>query len=499
MSGRIYNARLKKNQSKKTTQFLSSIEDDLKIFEADIEGTEAHNIMLHEQKIITEKELNEILTSLEKLQRKFKNEKVLIEPEYEDVHEFIETYVIQDIGIEVGGKLHTGRSRNDQVALDIRMTLRLDLINISEKLLNLISILIHIADKHSETMMPLYTHTQHAQVGTLAHYLISYVDILIRDLQRIDSCYERVNLSPLGAGPIGGTSIPIDRKRTASLLGFDGLVENSIDAVSSKDVEIEALSILANLMVSLSRIAEDIILWSSTEFGYIELADEYSSTSSIMPQKKNPCTLELIRGRTGRAVGALNGILSMMKSLVTGYNRDLQETKHHLWKGLETVHNSLEILTGAIETMKVNKIRMMERVTEGYALALDLAETLVVKSNLPFREAHKLVGNLISKMVVDGRKISQLKPDAIKGLAEKLLNKQIAVDPELIKRTIDPEYSLQSRKSMGSPNPTETKRILKTRTTTLITLRENWLSRKNALEKARKLFKETVKNYCMEF
>jgi argininosuccinate lyase len=275
-------------------------------------------------------------------------------------------------------------------------------------------------------------------------------------------------------------------------------VENSIDAISSKDVEIEALSILANLMVSLSRIAEDIILWSSTEFGYIELADEYSSTSSVMPQKKNPCTLELIRGKTGRAIGALNGILSMAKGLVTGYNRDLQETKHHLWRGLETVHDSAEILTGAIKTMKVNKVRMMENVTDGYALALDLAETLVVKSNLPFREAHMLVGNLISEMVADGTKMSQLKPDAVKNLAEKLLNKQITVDTELLKRITDPEYSLRNRKSIGSPNPTETERILKTKTKTLITLRENWLSKKRALEKARKLFKEKVKKYCIE-
>ncbi|MHA2394166.1 MAG: hypothetical protein ACXAEX_19700 [Promethearchaeota archaeon] len=188
----------------------------------------------------------------------------------------------------------------------------------------------------------------------------------------------------------------------------------------------------------------------------------------------------------------------MAKGLVTGYNRDLQETKHHLWRGLETVHDSAEILTGAIKTMKVNKVRMMENVTDGYALALDLAETLVVKSNLPFREAHMLVGNLISEMVADGTKMSQLKPDAVKNLAEKLLNKQITVDTELLKRITDPEYSLRNRKSIGSPNPTETERILKTKTKTLITLRENWLSKKRALEKARKLFKEKVKKYCIE-
>ncbi|HDJ04413.1 MAG TPA: argininosuccinate lyase, partial [Candidatus Bathyarchaeota archaeon] len=333
----IYRARLGKAPNKKIVKFLSSIEDDYRIFEADIEGTEAHNIMLYEQQVLSRRDLVRILSSLEKLKREYESGKVKIKPEYEDVHEFIETYVIRDVGIEAGGKLHTGRSRNDQVALDIRMVLRWALIEVGEGILHLTYSLLKKAEEHKETLMPLYTHTQHAQVGTLGHYLLAYVDILLRDLERLDSCYRRVNLSPLGAGPIGGTSIPIDRMRTASLLGFDGVVENTIDAVSSKDVEIESLSILANLMSTLSRIAEDLILWSSSEFSFIELADEYSSTSSIMPQKKNPCTLELVRGRTGRVFGALNGVLNIVKGLTTGYNRDLQEVKHHLWAGIDAV------------------------------------------------------------------------------------------------------------------------------------------------------------------
>jgi len=498
MSSGIYRARLRKSPSKKTAQFLSSIEDDYRIFEVDIDGTEAHNIMLYEQGILSNKDLIEILVSLEKLRTEYRSGKIEIGTEYEDVHECIETYVIRDIGIKVGGKLHTGRSRNDQVALDIRMSLRFGLVQVGKRLLHLVSVLLEKAEEYKEAIMPLYTHTQHAQVGTLAHYLVAYVDVLFRDLQRLDSCYERVNLSPLGAGPIGGTSIPVDRKRTASLLGFEGLMENSIDAISSKDVEIEVLSILANLMSSLSRISEDLILWSSSEFGYIELADEYSSTSSIMPQKKNPCTLELVRGKTGRVFGALNGVLSMVKGLITGYNRDLQETKHHLWISLETVNDSVEILLGAIETMKANKASMKRKVANGYVVALDLAESLVVESGLSFREAHMLVGKLISEMVASGIRMSQLKPEAVEKLAEKLLDRRITIDRESIGRITNAEYSLSNRKSIGSPNPTETERMLKTRAATLETHREVWLSRKNTLEKARKLLKETVKKHLSE-
>ena len=494
----IYRARLGKAPNKKIVKFLSSIEDDYRIFEADIEGTEAHNIMLYEQQVLSRKDLVRILSSLEKLKREYESGKVKIKPEYEDVHEFIETYVIRDVGIEAGGKLHTGRSRNDQVALDIRMVLRWALIEVGEGILHLTYSLLKKAEEHKETLMPLYTHTQHAQVGTLGHYLLAYVDILLRDLERLDSCYRRVNLSPLGAGPIGGTSIPIDRVRTASLLGFDGVVENTIDAVSSKDVEIESLSILANLMSTLSRIAEDLILWSSSEFGFIELADEYSSTSSIMPQKKNPCTLELVRGRVGRVFGALNGVLNIVKGLTTGYNRDLQEVKHHLWAGIDAVKDSLEILAGAIESMDVNEKRMRVMVEEGYTLALDLAERLTVELGLSFREAHMVVGNLVREMASSGERISCLKPEDVERVAEKVLGRRVTVDENLVRGAVNPEESLLNRRSIGSPNPAETERMLKERSTVLKAFREAWLLRRKSLERARNSLRETVKKYLSE-
>ncbi len=491
----VYRARLRKKPDKKTAQFMSSLEDDYRIFEEDIDGTEAHDIMLFEQGVLSKEDLTKILASLEKLRREYQAGEVKIEPEFEDVHEFIEAYVIRDIGMKVGGKLHTGRSRNDQVVLDIRLRLRRELIEVAERILCLASVLLEKAERYKGIIMPLYTHTQQAQVGTLSHYLLAYVDVLLRDLQRLDSCYKRVNLSPLGAGPIGGTSIPIDRKRTASLLGFDGLMENSIDAVSSKDVEVETLSVLANLMSSLSRIAEDFILWSSSEFGYIELADEYSSTSSVMPQKKNPCSLELIRGRTGRVFGALNGILTMVKGLTTGYNRDLQETKHHLWIGLDTVKASLEILTGAIKTMEVNETNMQTRIKDGYVSALDLAERLVVEVGLPFREAHKLVGNLVREMITSGIKMSGLKPEIIEKVAEEVLKRRITVNEEFLRKVITAKHSLLNRKSLGSPNPTETERMLESRAATLKDYRECWSSKREALERSRKMLKETVKKY----
>lgn len=494
----VYRARLKKALTKEAANFLSSMEDDYKIFEEDLDGTEAHNIMLYEQGVISKSELIQILSSLEQLREDFITGKVKLDPKYEDVHEFIESYVIRRIGRKVGGKLHTGRSRNDQVVLDVRIRLRKEIIEIGEAVIDLISSLLERAREFKYSIMPLYTHTQHAQIGTLGHYFLANVDILLRDLERLHSCYERVNLSPLGAGPIGGTSIPIDRWRTASLLGFKDLVENSIDAVSSRDVEIEVLSVLANLMTNLSRISEDLILWSSSEFGFVELADEYSSTSSIMPQKKNPCTLELIRGRTGRVYGALNGLLTTCKGLITGYNRDLQEIKHHLWTSLETLKESLEIISGVIKTMKVNEKRMRAEVEHGYTLALDLAERLVEEKGISFREAHALIGNLVLRLAKSGKSLSALKPDILEELSSKILGKSLKVDSEFLRKTISPEASLQNRKSFGSPNPKEIERMLKTRTGNLEVNRRKWLSKREALEEAKSLLRETVKRYLAE-
>jgi len=491
----VYRSRLAKKFDEKTARFVSSIKEDAWIFEEDIDGTEAHDIMLYEQGIIAKDDLRRILSALEKLRKEKRREEIRIGPEFEDIHEFIEAYVIKEVGIEVGGKLHTGRSRNDQVALDIRMKMRSELNDVSGKVLGLIEALLKVAENHVDSLMALYTHTQPAQIGVFAHYLLAYADMLLRDFQRLQECFARVNLSPLGAGPIGGSSLNIDRARTASLLGFNGILENSVDAVSSRDSAIETVSALAILMSGLSRIAEDFIVWSSPEFGYLELADEYASTSSIMPHKKNPCTLELIRGKTGHVYGALTSLLTMVKGLLTGYNRDLQETKSSLWVSFDTVKASLEMLTGVVSTIKVNKKRMQEAASESYIVAVDLAERIVKEAGLSFREAHILVGNLVKETAASAIKPIDWKPEMLEKLSEKVVGKKIEVSHEMLKSALDVQSCLLERKTLGSPNPKEVHRMLKDRKKLLSDHRTSLASRIEALEKSRKTLMETVKQY----
>ena len=297
----MYRSRQKENLDKDVLNFLSSLNEDTNILIYDILGTQAHCLMLNKIGILTSAELSKILSSLSKIKFESTNSQNILSNELflsEDIHELVESIVIQDIGIDIGGKMHTGRSRNDQVILDVRMKLRDDIIDICELIINIIKSLVEKSKEHKNTIISLYTHLQQAQIGTFSHYLLSYSFSLLRDLERISSSFDRINLSPLGSCAIGGTGIPIDRNYTASFLGFRGLLENSIDATSSRDSLIEYLSFLSILMSTLSRIAEDFILWSTSEFNYIELSDRYSSTSSVMPQKKNPDPLEILRSRT---------------------------------------------------------------------------------------------------------------------------------------------------------------------------------------------------------
>jgi len=491
----LYRGRLSKEKSEKTSRFLSSLEDDMRIFEEDIDGTEAHDIMLHEQGIISREDLTKILCTLERLRSQKRRGEIEIPTDFEDIHEFLEAYVIEEIGIEVGGKLHTGRSRNDQVATDIRMRVRKDLNIISENTIDLIKSILEVAEKHTDSLMILYTHTQHAQIGTFSHYLLAYAESLIRCLARFDDCYKRVNLSPLGAGPIGGSRFDVDRERTSSLLGFDSILENSIDAVSSRDFALETASVLALLITEMSRISEDLILWSSTEFGYLELADEYSSTSSVMPQKKNPCPLELLRGKTGHVYGALISLLTMMKGLSTGYNRDLQETKPPLWMIFDIVEDSLEILRGVILTLAVNKERMREVVSESYVIAVDLAEELVKRSKLSFREAHKLVGNLVREGTNSGISLKNVTSDLIERLSWEILGKRIKVSEEIIKSAIDLQECLEKRVTIGSPAAKMQRRMIKNNRRRLDRHRRLLEKRVKSIEESRSKLMDTVKKY----
>ncbi|MBD0300037.1 MAG: argininosuccinate lyase [Nitrososphaera sp.] len=320
----MYRSRPREKLKDDVLKFLSSMEQDHSILYYDIVGSEAHSIMLHEMGHITQGELKKILSALEEVKQ---SPSSIRTEEFEDIHEALEAFVIQRSGMDAGGKMHTARSRNDQVMLDIRMKIRDDINEICAALASLVQGLVERAEENKQVPMLMYTHLQQAQIGTFSHFLLSYAYALMRDMQRLYLTYHRINQSPLGACAIGGSSIAIDRKRTAMLLGFDSIIKNSIDATSSRDAFIEYASTLATLMSTLGRIAEDFIIWSTTEFGYIELAESYTSTSSAMPQKKNPDPLELTRSKAATVTGNLMSMLGIVKALPSGYSRDLQDIK----------------------------------------------------------------------------------------------------------------------------------------------------------------------------
>ena len=318
-------------------------------------------------------------------------------------------------------------------------------------------------------------------------HLIAYIDHLLRDLERIEACYGRVNLCPLGASAIGGSTLPLNRERVKELLGFDGLLENSVDAVSSRDYILEAASTLAILMVHLSRIAEDLILWSSSEFGYVELPDELASPSSIMPQKKNPCILELIRSRAAKVCGLCSALLSMVKAVPTGYSRDFQDTKPPLWEALNLTLSSIKILALTFRKLKVNRDEMLRKAAESYALAMDLAEALVKHSGLSSREAHKVVGALVREAAEKGLKLSNLDLGFLSKTAKRVLGREISLPSQVFSRIVNPRLVLVERQTLGSPNPREVERMLRAR---VKAVRE---SRRNLKLKASKLRKAEAK------
>lgn len=451
----MYRSRLDKNLDKHTLDYVSSISDDFEIAQYDITGSQAHVIMLYENKILSKPEAKKILLALEKL----KKEK-LVSSDAEDIHELIESLVIKKTGIESGGKMHTARSRNDQVALDLRMKIRDDVNVICSCILDVTETILALAEKHTATPMPLYTHLQQAQVGTFSHYLLSCVDVLFRDLERFSSTYERINQSPLGAGPVGGTSLPINRNTTAKMLGFYGLVENSIDATSSRDVVAEYAGDVAILMTNLSRIAEDLVIWSTSEFSFVELSDQFSSPSSVMPQKKNPDILELTRGKSARTIGNLVAILSNLKGLASGYGRDLQEIKPSVFSSSKITISALIVLRAMFATLKINKQKMKQAADSGYLSALDIAEMLV-KQGIPFRTAHKIVGKLVQVAYESKKPLSKLTLAEIgKSVKEKDINSN-----KLLKMvsSVDANSSLTQRKSIGSSGFSEQKRMITTR------------------------------------
>lgn len=488
----IYRARVSKALGEDLWKFVSSLREDERMVEDDIDGTEAHEIMLHERGILSREELKAILSSLERVREEHRKGK--LEGKFEDIHELLEARVIAEVGVKTGGKLHTGRSRNDQVALDLRLRLRKELNLVSASLLELVEVLLRRAEEHLETPLVLLTHTQHAQLGTVGHYLLAQADLLLRDFDRMDDCYRRVNLCPLGGGAVGGSTFPLDRKRIASLLGFEGLVENSLDAVSSRDAVLEAAACMSLLMTHLSRMAEDLILWSTQEFGYVELSDEYSSTSSAMPQKKNPCTLELIRGRVGEVHGSLLSLLTLLKGIPSGYNRDLQQVKPPLWRCLDETRSCLEVMRGVVETMEVKEERMASSASLSWALAWDLAEGLVREAGLSFREAHAVVGEAVREAFSSGLTVRDLSVELLERAGERALGRKVRVERKVL-RYLDPLFSLRMRRTQGSPSPREVRRMLEARKRELGRRRARLSLRRRRVEEAGEKLARMVKAY----
>lgn len=455
----MYRSRPKGKMDKDVLEFLSSIQHDQSILYYDIVGSEAHSIMLHERGIIALDELKKILQALEDAR---KNPGVVDVEGSEDIHEALEAIVIKQAGMGAGGKMHTARSRNDQVVLDMRMKIRDDINALCASIIDLVDALIKQAAKNRDAIMPLYTHTQQGQLGTFSHVLLSYADALFRDLERIYQCFGRINQSPLGACAIGGTGIEIDRKRTAVLLGFDGLVRNSIDATTSRDVFVEYVAALSILSTTLARMAEDLIIWSTTEFGFVELADSYSSTSSAMPQKKNPDPLELVRAKAAIMTGRLVSLLGITKSLPSGYSRDLQDLKQVVLEASQAAGGAVKVMEGVISTLGVRKKRMLEVSKTGYAISLDIAEQLVAKG-LPFRNAHKIVGALVAKAAAREVSLSEttVKDAAMVLKKVKPEKKLSAVELARIVKGMTPARSISLRKSEGSPNPSEQGEMIK--------------------------------------
>lgn len=443
--------RLSVEQSEDIMRFTSSMEADKRIFEVDIEVDRAHVVMLKEQGIIKDNECSTILSGLDKIQKEGIS---ALDASYEDVHIALEARLIELAGEDTGGRMHSARSRNDEVAACIRLALRGELIALMEEAHNLVIALINLAGKHHETIMPGYTHTQHAQPTTLAHHLLAHANAFIRDMERVKGAYGRTNQNPLGAAAFASTGFPIDRERTTELLGFDSALANSMDAVSTRDFMLESIGCFANTMTNLSRLAEELILWSTSEFEFIEMDDRYSSTSSIMPQKKNPDIAELMRAKTGTVHGALVSVLTICKALPYSYNRDLQEATPHLWRATDAARASARMALGMVRTMKVKKERMNKAASSGFTTATELADTIVRATGIPFRTAHHIVGSIAKTGKTPT--LSLLDELSLKIIHEKLSDRGLL--EKAVEQALLPMETIRKRTVSGGPAPGETKR-----------------------------------------
>lgn len=389
----LWGGRFTKETDQLVYDFNASIRFDRRLYAEDIRGSIAHVMMLARQNILTEAEKEDIIEGLEGILSDVENGKLPMSEKYEDIHSFVEATLIERIG-EPGKKLHTGRSRNDQVALDMKMYVRSEVRKLDDLLRDLLQVLLSTMEENLETYMPGFTHLQKAQPVTLAHHLGAYFEMFKRDHERLKDLEKRMNTCPLGSGALAGTTYPLDRQYTASLLDFDGPTLNSMDGVSDRDYLVELLSDLSLIMMHLSRFSEEVIIWNSNEYQFVEIDDAYSTGSSIMPQKKNPDIAELVRGKTGRVYGALNALLVSMKGIPLAYNKDMQEDKEWAFDAIDTARHCLTLFTGMLETMQYHKDRMEESARHGFTNATDVADYLV-NHGVAFRDAHGIVGQLV--------------------------------------------------------------------------------------------------------
>ena len=437
----LWGGRFTKETDQLVYNFNASISFDKKFYSQDIDGSMAHVTMLAKQGILTEDEKNQILKGLESILEDVETGALEISHKYEDIHSFVEATLIERIG-EAGKKLHTGRSRNDQVALDMKLYTRDELLLIDGLVYHLLSTILKIMEEHVDTIMPGFTHLQKAQPITLAHHMGAYFEMFKRDRGRLHDIYERMNYCPLGSGALAGTTYPLDREFVAELLEFKGATENSMDSVSDRDYVIEFLSALSTIMMHLSRFSEEIIIWNTNEYQFVEIDDAYSTGSSIMPQKKNPDIAELVRGKTGRVYGALMSMLTTMKGIPLAYNKDMQEDKELTFDAYDTVKGCLALFTGMLATMKFNTDKMEASAKLGYTNATDAADYLV-NHGVAFRDAHGIVGQLVLYGIEHNKALDDFTMEEFKAISP--------VFEEDIYEAISMETCVNKRLTKGAP------------------------------------------------
>ena len=485
--------RFKVGMDKDALNYTSSIEDDREIFEADILVNKAHIAGLIKTKILSLQDGEKILLAIKKI-KNIGFDKTVKEGSFEDIHNAIETSVIQQIGEEVGGKIHTAKSRNDEVVTCIRIRLREYVLNVLSNLTDLLEILLSKAENEVNTIVPGFTHTQVAQPTSYAHILLAHYNVFERDIDRLLAAYGNINHSPLGSGAFSGTSFNIDRNLTARVLGFDGLVENTIDAVGSRDFAYETLAAYSLIAINVSRICEEIILWTSNSFEFLEISDSFSSTSSIMPQKKNPDVAEIARAKSGKIIGLLVGSLTISKNLPFAYNRDYQEITPILWEASKLTVETLMILGRMVETLRTNKEKMFDSLEKSYATATELADMLVKEKGLPFRTAHSIVGALVRFALNNNIKLLDINKDHLENVAKKELGIKLIISEKLIRKSLDIKSAL-SKPTDGGPAQQSIQNTIITKKAILKNIKKLIKSKNNKILKSYQSLDKMINQY----